>query len=270
MDEKQMKILVRNCIKEYYEEDKRILIDVSVLKITCITYFLYNLIFFGNSIVLAKETLESILKISNKKSNDTKSEIAIKNANYLIEAIKKDERGNYQIIEMEKCSGGKTQSICNFLKQNEDVIYCLSDKSLYQILKDRGLSSQLNFIEIGKREENPFQDKRFKFETIGAIQFENEEMIIYQKESTIIRVYNQKGQERTDKVKKVKIRDYVLIIGKKEDRSSFNLYQVVSRHTRNHAIRIIWTELKKGQITNKYIDRLPYQYRKMILDNVEK
>lgn len=269
MDEKQMRVLLREFIKEYYEEDKRILIDISILKINCIVFLLYDLIFFGNKIILAKETFYAILKESKKKSYDKRSQIIIKNANYLIERIKKDEKGNYQIIKMKKSKGGKIQSVCNFLKQNEDAIYYLSDMHTYQKLRDNGLSKQLNFIEIGKSILDPFKDKNFKFETIGALKFENEKMLIYPKENPIIKVYNQKGKERTNAVQEVKIRDYVLIIGKKEDKVSYNLYQVVSRHTKHHAIRIIWTDLKKGQKTNKYIDRLPYQFRVMIQDNIQ-
>lgn len=269
MNEKQMRALARDCVKEYYEEDKKILIDISVLKIACITFLLYNQVFFGNKVLLTRETWNAILRESKKQIRDKRSEIIINNANYLIQAIEKDERENYQIIELEKGKYEKAQRIWNFLKQNVDTIFYLSDPFLYQHLRDNGLNSQLNYIEMGKREVDPFQYKSFKFETIGAIKFEDGEMLIYPKESPVIKVYNQKGQERTNKVKKVKIRDYVLIVGKKEDGLSFHIYQIVSKHTRNHAIRIIWTDLKNGEKTNKYIDRLPYQYRKMILDNVE-
>ena len=116
-------------------------------------------------------------------------------------------------------------------------------------------------------EVNPFRSKEFKFETIGAIQFKDEKMILTPKKTNLIKVYNSNGKEKEGN--EVNLRNYVLIRGSKEDNYSFNLYQVVSKHTRNHAIRIIWTNLKKGEKSNKYIDRLPYQYKKMILDNVE-
>lgn len=267
MNEKEMKVLVRECVKEYYKEDKRILIDASIIQITSIIYVLYNLIFFGNKIIFSKETYDIILEISKRKYDSKKSEIAIRNANYLIEAIQRDKRGNYQRVDVESYGNTKIESIRNFLIQNSDTIFYLSNLFLYKSLKNDSLSSQLCFLEMGKREINPFRSKYFKFETIGAIKFEEEKMNIYEKEGTLIKVFDKRGIEKEGEIKEVKLTDYVLIRGNKGSKYSFNLYQIVSKHTRNHAIRIIWTDLKIGQKMNKYIDKLPYQYKKMILDN---
>lgn len=269
MNEKEMRTLVRDCLNSYYHEDKKILIDASITQIIYGPFLLYNLIFFGNKVILSKQTYETILKESKKEIKDKRSEISVKNAGYLIDAMKKDERDNYQIIEMESYGKTKVQRIRNFLKHDSDVVFYLSDLFLYESLRDTSIKSQLNFVEEGKREVNPFRSKMFKFETIGAIKFEEEKMVIYEKEGTKIKVYNKKYTEKQENVKEIKPRDYVLIVGIKEDGYSFNLYEIVSRHTRNHAIRIIWTDLKFGQKTNKYIDRLPYQYRKMILDSIK-
>lgn len=269
MKEKQMKELVRNCVKEYYAEDKKILIDISTLQCTCITYFLYNQIFFGNKVLFFKETLEEMQRISKEEIVDVRSEILIRNAGYLLGAMEKDERGNYRIIKA-KDNGNKVESICTFLKENQDGIYLLSENSLYEELRGEGFLKQLNFVEIGKREVNPFRNnKLFKFETVGAIQVKNDEMVINQKGDTIIKVYNKRGFEKIDKESNIKVGDYVLLIGQKGQILSFNLYQIISKHTRNHAMRIIWTDLEKGQRTNKYICRLPYKFRKMILENAE-
>lgn len=267
MKENQIKQLVRDCVKEYYAEDKKILIDISILQCTCITYFLYNQIFFGNKVLLFEETLNKVKKISKENTIDTKSEIRIKNAGYLLQAIERDERANYQIIKSKGES--KFQSVCTFLQENEDGVYALSDSMLYQDLREAGFVRNLKFVQMGKREINPFQSRQFKFETIGAIQFVNEEMRIKQKGSTKIKVYNKRGFEKNEVEYKVEVGDYVLLIGEKDTCLSFNLYQIVSKHTRNHAMRIIWTDLQKGQNTNKYIGRLPYMFRKMILENAE-
>lgn len=269
MNEKEMRTLVRDCLNSYYHEDKKILIDASITRIIYGPYLLYNLIFFGNKVIFSNQTYEAILKESKKEITDKKSEIAVKNAGYLIDAIDKDERGNYQIVEIDNYGKTKEQRIRNFLKHNSNVIFYLSDLFLYQSLKDSSINSQLNFMPEGRREVNPFRSKIFKFETIGAIKFEEEKMVVHEKEGTTIKVFNKKYREKQETIKEISPRNYVLIIGHKEDGYSFNLYQIVSRHTRNHAIRIIWTDLKFGQKTNKYIDRLPYQYRKMILDSIK-
>lgn len=169
---------------------------------------------------------------------------------------------------MQQYGKSKKQRIRNYLLKNSDSIFYLEDTKLYQELEDNKTRNQLCLLQIGMVDVNPFRSKNFKFETIGAIQFENRKMMIHTKEGVLIKIYNSRGIEKTEGIQEVKPRDFVLIRGTKEDTYSFNLYEVVSRHTRNQAIRIIWTDLKKGQKSNKYIDRLPYQYKKMISDNV--
>lgn len=265
MLEKERKLWVKDCLREYFEEDKKVLIDISVIQITCVSYFLYNLIFFGNKIIIFEETLKEIAKISRQKGESKEEEIKIRNAGYVLDAIQKDKEKGYRNIRVPK---GKVDVI-NFLEQDSNNIFCLADIELYEKLSNYGLRKKLLFLEKGKVEVNPHRSKSVKFETIGAIQFEDGKMIIHSKEGTLIRVYNRRGVQRSGKKLEVKPTDYILIRGVKESCYSFNLYQVVSNHTRNQAVRIIWTDLKIGQKTNKYIDRLPYEYRKMILENVD-
>lgn len=270
MNEKEMRTLVRDCLNQYHKEDKKILIDISVIQIMSIPYILYNLIFFGNKIYLSKETFESLHKVKNKKITTKREEIVEKNASYILEAIQRDEQTdyhNYTIIDMNEYGTTKKGRIKNFLLQNSNCIFYLANYELYESLKTTRVESQLNFLTMGMVEANPFRSKEFKFETIGAIQFKDEKMFIVPRETNLIKVYNSKGIKKEDN--EVNPRNYILIRGNKEEKYSFSLYQVVSKHTRNHAIRMIWTDLKKGEKSNKYIDRLPYQYRKMILDNVK-
>jgi len=274
MNEKALKELTRNCLKEYHEEDKKILIDVSITKISCSIYLLYNLIFFGNKIYIFKETLKLLIKISAEGSISKASEIKTKNAKYILDSIQRDNEtsyNNYKIIEMKQYGETKYEAIQQFLMQNPDAIFYLANYELYEKLKENGLSKQMCFLNKGLVETKPFGNREFKFETIGAIKIENKKMLISQKENstTTIKVYNSKGIEKQGDIQEVKPRDLILIKSIKEDGNcSFLLYEVVSRHSRNQSIRIIWTNLKKGQKTNKYMDRLPYKYRKMILDNI--
>lgn len=265
MNERERKYWVKDCLREYYDEDKKILIDISVLQITCISYFLYNLIFFGNKILIFKENLNEIAKISKQKASNKEEDIRIRNAGYILDAIQREKESNHRnIILLEK-----QQDIINFLVQEPNHIFCLANIKLYEELSNYGLRKKLLFLEKGKVEVNPHKSKSVKFETIGAIQFENDKMIIRSKEGTLIRVYNRRGEQRNGETLEVRPTDYILIRGKKENCYSFNLYQVVSCHSRNQAVRIIWTDLKIGEKSNKYIDRLPYEYRKMITENVD-
>lgn len=266
MDHKKRNAIVKECLREYYSEDKIIVIDSSTIQIAAINFIIYNLIFFGNKIVLFKDSFDQIVEISKEKPICKKEEIKINNAKYLLEAIKTDERGNYKIISP-KTKANRKQTIINFLKENANAIFYLSNIILYKELKKEKLESQLYFLEMGKVEVNPFQSREFKFETIGAVQFEREKMFIEEKDNCLIKVYNQKGEEKIGKIKDVQVNDYVLIRAKKEGTYSFNLFQIVSKHSRNFATLIIWTDLKNGKKTNKYIDRLSYIFRRMILEN---
>ena len=151
MNEKEMRTLVRDCLNQYYKEDKKILIDISVLQIMSIPYILYNLIFFGNKIYLSKETFEGFHKAKNKKITTKREEIVEKNASYILEAIQRDEQTdyhNYTIIDMNEYGTTKKGRIKNFLLQNSDCIFYLADYELYESLKVTRVESQLNFLKI--------------------------------------------------------------------------------------------------------------------------
>lgn len=264
MDEKQRK-LVRTCLAEYYEEDKRILLDISVTQIACITFLVYNLIFFGNKVIISKETFNKMIELSKYKAKTKSEEIRRNNCIYLLDHIRRDTNNNYSIVNLE---GEQYTETKEFLLQNPDTIFYLANDILFEKLIEDGISSkQLYLMKQGMRETDPHEDKFLKFETIGAIQFEKQKMIIYPRDGVIIKVYNSKGIEKT--VKEINTKDFVLIKkAKKQNLYSYNLFQVVSKHTRNHAIRIIWTDLQIGEKTNKYIERLPYEYKKIILENI--
>ena len=263
--------LLKKCLHDYYEEDKKILLDKSVIQITSSTFLIYNLIYFGNKIFIPKETIKGWKKKSRQSPNSKSHEIKINNAKYFLDKINQDERNNFNIID----SQGETYyfKIKNYLTENPNCIFYLADLNLYNRLKDEGISNnQLYLLEEGFKETNPYEDYLLKFETIGALSFENGKMVIYPKDNFIIKVYNSKGNERLGTVKEVKIKDYVLIKKEKDSQKgkvfTYKLFQIVSKHTRNHSIKIIWTDLHVGEKTNKYIESLPYICQKIIEENV--
>ena len=85
---------------------------------------------------------------------------------------------------------------------------------------------------------------------------------------SIIKVYSKSGEEKQfDEFVELKVNDIILTRGDKEVKYSFNIYQIVTSHSRNFAVRIIWTDLLKGHKTNFYVEKLDYIYRKIIEDN---
>lgn len=269
MSEKERKTLVKECLKAYYEEDKAILLHSSSLQISCIPYLLYNHIFFGNTIMIPKRTFKIMKRTSKEKPTTVRQEIRVRNATYLLESIQRDTRADYRIISLEQYGKSEPERIKNYLLKNPDTIFYLADLDLFQTIKEAQIVNQLYLLSVGMYEVNPYQSKIYQFQTIGAIHFEQGKMMIHQRGTTLIKIYNAKGIEKQQSVTEVKPRDFVLLRGDKGDAYSFNLYEIVSRHTRNHALRIIWTNLKKGSQSNQYIDRLPYQYKKMIVENID-
>lgn len=270
------KLLVKECMKEYYREDKKVLIDISLTQVVCSVFYIHNLIFFGNKILVEKETLELLKQLRDESPENPRQEIKQQNARVFLEIIEKSQNAgdkNIEIIDLTENGSNKVDKILGFLKKYPDVIFCTSKSSLYGRLMDLGAPiKQLSLLYEGTQEANPFRyGKICKFETIGAIKFDEKgEMFIHQRGETYIRVYNSnKVLKSENTMVKVNVGNFVLIRGKdKEGKYSFNLYEVVSKHTRNHAIRIIWTDLRAGETRNKYIDRLPYKFRMMIAENI--
>ena len=87
-------------------------------------------------------------------------------------------------------------------------------------------------------------------------------------EEKLVKVYSKSGEEKQfDKSIEIEVGDIIFTRSDKEMKYSFNIYQIVTRHSRNFAVRIIWTDLLKGEKTNFYVKRLDYIYQKMIEDN---
>ncbi len=106
---------------------------------------------------------------------------------------------------------------------------------------------------------------KYSFETIGAIRFMNEKMVITPRENSEseIEVYTPKGIKREGV--EVKQKDLILIKSFANDGvKSIRLYEIVSKHSRNHASLILWTKLKEDEKSNKYIQALPYNFQRVI------
>ncbi len=279
VEEKERRKIVKECLKEYYDEDKKILIDASILQATNSIYVIYNLIFFGNKIYYSKETLAEIRKISKKEESSSKREkIITDNAIYFLDAVERDnqdEYKNYNEIDMSRYGSSKKIRIKEFLDQNPDAIFYTAEKRFCEELENSGVErKQVYYYEEGTTEINPFEGK-LKFTTLSSKKScKNREICVYpSKWKSLIKVYNNRlNEKREDERGKIQLskRNFLLIRNNKKEVYSFYIYEIVSKHSRNNAIRIIYTELKKGEKTNKYIERLPYMYQKLIIQNIPK
>lgn len=264
MEQMNRREFVKRCLKDYYEEDKKILIDPSVCKIFCAQYLLGDLIYFGNEILVYREMIETLKDYINSDCSSKWKQIRKRNAEGIISKMETDAKAKFNEITLPKAKN-KADRIAEYLRANAEVLFYLADEKLYQDLLEKGFRHQLYFMNEQTTNIRIFK-QGYQYETIGAIQFNNGKMFIFQKEGVEIKVFDPKGRERTGS--EVKERDFVLLKSNRGNEVTVNrLYQIVSRHTRNHALLIIWTDLKSGERSNEYIQRLPYFLQKIIADN---
>ena len=268
--EEDRKQFVKKCLKEYYEKDTKILIDSSICRVFCTKYVLGDLVYFGNKLIISEEELEEIKKFAADDAGYSNwKQIRKKNAQLILFRMKKDVHDNIEVVTMPE-EVRKVERLEKYLKENPAVILYVQNNEIYNELKERGLRHQLYLMYDGMRDIGIFHNK-FKFETIGAIQFENDKMRIYKplKQTTEIKVFDSKGERKEeDRAVEVEPRDFIVIKSlcyKKEDMAkSIKLYEVISRHSRNHASLVLWTTLKAHETTNRYIENLPYLLQSII------
>lgn len=266
--EQQRKQFVRECLKEYYEEDRQILIDSSICKVFCTKFIIGDLIYFGNKILIPEEEFETIRNLANDSIdyNIMWKAIRKKNAQSILNKMEKDTHDNIKIVSMPKAKE-KVDRLEEYLKDNPSILLYLQDMDLYKKLREKNVRQQLYLMYEGMKDIGVFTSK-FKFETIDAIHFENAKMVIYtdQIRTSEIKVFDSKGKRRHGKdVVEVNPRDFIVIKSYKEDgEKSIKIYEVVSRHSRKHASLILWTHLKEHETTNWYIEQLPYMLQSII------
>lgn len=263
--EKQRKEFVKNCLQNYYEEDKIILIDPSVCSVARAQYILKDLLYFGNKLFILKEDLVTLKEFANNTDGNNAIGIKGRNALSILELLIKKKATVVSFPDKTKKT--RVDKIERVLNNYSNSLFYLENESLFYKLRERGVMKQLNLMYKGMQDIGLFKSK-FTFETIGAI---NGCMQIIQREmqsdSSTLKVYNSKGQYKEGKVVDVNKRDYIVITTIKEDKvRSIKLYEVVSNHTRNHASLILWTHLKEGEKTNEYIETLPYKFQRIISD----
>lgn len=261
MKHDEIRKAVNECIKNYFKEDLEVLLDESVLRLKGGIFYIYDLIFFGNKIILFEETLETIRKSANAMFSSNLS----KNCKYLLENMENDKFGNYYIISDNEYGSNKIQKISNFLKENKKVVYLLESTRLYyKIVKD-GLEERVKLITVSNKIVCVCKNRSVRFETLGFVFHKDGKMFLKDsKDNMLIKVYTELGEEKNNNVG---VGDIILLKADKQMKYSFHIYEIITNHTRHFAVQIIWTELMKGEKTNFYVERLEHKYKKIIKDN---
>ena len=263
----ELKQLKKQSTENYFKEDKIVMLDESLMRIKSIMFYLYDLIFFGNKIIIPKEMLKRVE--ANKKRLTYK--ILSDNSNYLLKAMEKDKElgyQNYQVVDIGNKGKKFEERVYQYLKNNPNVVYLLESQKTYDYLKQKGLSGRVKLLKREMRIMSICKNKASYFSTLGFVVHEDGKMYIIKRPgSTLIKVYDKDDNEKIGEKIEVEVKDTVLVRSTKDLKYSFNIYEVISRHTRNSAVKIIWTDMMKGQTTNFYIKKLDEKYQKMIADN---
>lgn len=256
---------IKQCKKNCFEEDKKVMLDESVMRAKGGIFYIYDLIFFGNKIIISTETMKKIKRSKNRVTY----KIYSNNCTYLLKSIEKDSHENYEFVDIDSYEGSKISKLIQYLRENENVIYLLTNRKLYEKLTTIGLKNKIILLDENMKYSSLCKNRSAWFVTLGFVKHKESRMFFERRpEENLVKVYSKSGEEKQfDKTIEIEVNDIILTRTDKEIKYSFNIYQIVTRHHRNFAVRIIWTDMIKGEKTNFYVERLDYIYRKMIEDN---
>lgn len=265
MRKDEIDMAIKSCKNHYFKEDKKVMIDESVMRIKGGIFYIYDLIFFGNKIIISEDTLEKIKRSKNRITYKVFSD----NCSYLLENVERNEYGDYEIVDIGKYGTSAITRLVNYLKKREDIIYLLTNRKLYDILLKEGLKDKLKLLDVNMKVTSLCKNNITKFTTLGFVKHKNGKMFFQKRPGeTFIKVYSKLGEEKEfEDAIELEVNDIILTRSDRDIKYCFNIYQIVTKHSRNFAIRIIWTDILKGKKTNFYVRKLDYIYQKMIEDN---
>ncbi len=256
---------IKNCKKNCFEEDRKVMLDESVMRIKGVIFYIYDLIFFGNKLIISRETMRKIRRFKN----GVIPKIYSNNCSYILENIERDSHKNYEFVDISGYEGSKASKIIQYLRENEGIIYILASRRLYEKLIIAGLKNRIILLAQNMKYSSLCKNHFVKFSTLGFVKHRESKMFLERhSKGNLVRVYSKSGEEKQfDSTIELEVNDIILTRTDKEIKYSFNIYQIITRHSRNFAVRIIWTDMLKGEKTNFYVEKLDYIYRKMIEDN---
>lgn len=257
--------LIQRCVEDYFLEDKIVMLDESLMRIKGVIFYIYDLIYFGNKIVISKDTLNKIKKYSKRIT----SKLFSNNASYLLESIKKDKEGNYKIIDLSQYGKQSSERLINYLKEKDNIIYLLESEKFYTTLKEEGIEHQLKLLETRTKIFSVCKNYSSKFATLEIIKYEKKRMFIARNvKDTLVKVYKASGEEKEGDKIEINVNDILLTRYEKNTKYIFYIYRIISRHSKHQAVKILWTDIEKGAQSNFYVDKLEEMYQNIIKENV--
>lgn len=267
MSENEKEREIKRCLNTCYKEDKKIMFDESMFRIKGITLYIYDLIYFGNKIIISSSTFEKVRRDKNRITY----KIYADNCTHLLKSMEMDTYGDYSVVDISSYDCSEIKRLIKFLRKNPDVIYFSSNARTYNIFVKEGLGSNVKFFEVNTKIISICRKQDIKYDTLGFVYKEAENMFFSNRsEDVLIKAYTESGYEKHEKDGKpvqVNVGDIILIRKSKDIKYTFNLYKIISNHSRHFAVHIIWTDLLKGHKTNFYVRKLEEKYQRIISDN---
>lgn len=258
--------IIKRCVEDYFLEDRIVMLDESLMRIKGVIFYIYDLIYFGNKIVISEDTLNKIKKYSRRIT----SKLFSNNASYLLDSIKKDKEGNYKIIDLSQYGEKSSERLINYLKENDNIIYLLESEKFYTTLKEEGLVHQLKLLETRTKIFSVCKNYSSKFATLEIIKHEKKRMFIIAKnvKDAIVKVYKSSGKEKEGDNIEINVDDIILTRYERNTKYIFYVYRIISRHSKHQAVKILWTDIEKGVQSNFYVEKLEEMYKKIIQENI--
>ena len=155
------------------------------------------------------------------------------------------------------------------MKEHDNIIYLLESEKFYTTLKEKGIENQLKLLETRTKIFSVCKNYSSRFETLEMIKHEKKKMFIERNVSdSFIKIYKPSGKEKEGDKIEIKVNDILLTRCEKNTKYTFDLYRIISKHSKHQSVKILWTEIEKGAQSNFYVDKLDEMYQNIIKENV--
>lgn len=255
MKEKERNDRIKFCIKEYFMQDEKILLDVTMLELKTLGDLLRNNTFLGNQIYIGKEMIED----REEKHIEEYHGIVRENVEILKNRIRKEPE-KYILLPI---SLEKEKNIIDYLCDHMEVI-------LYTKLERR--KEKIESMDLRARSYRG--NVCFEWKFVQSVGFCNVPEIYEEEEKLFIRrvpeiaVYDSNFTRIFFKRIRLRIGNYVVRMEKiGDDRVWYRIYKVVNYHSRSNLIEITSKVILKGE-KKPDLQSIPESFQKMILENL--
>ncbi len=229
--------------KEFFRRDMKILLDFSMFYVKKFMSIVYSNVFFGNTLYITQQAFRTATKMANGKIHASESDI--RNCKLFLNFLENDRRNKIEIVKLED------QDVVEYVKSNEHMILYVSSANFFYEAQYRGARVKLYDKHCGV-----YNERSIKYDTLGILLFDEENNMYIpsdgSKPGTTKRVFSSWFKEKYGDRIKVRIGDYVVIRKEKPEIITLVIYRIVNYHSRNNAIKLLWTDIYKGETKSSY------------------